>query len=822
MNQPILVLAVALLALAGPWPAQEPPGTGIRSGTWITRIGVREIARESFTLRPDGYEAEGRFDVMGMQKGAWALDADRDEAGHRRFRIEDRSKEGGGEALLRFEGDTVVLVARTEGGEIRREKPLPAKRPFPFLNLAWICIADLTRQIAQEPSPPGPDPEFATGVLHASRENLKIALRGTRRVAWTRAGVPWVLVVYELGLGPVDMTVVCSPGGVPLRIDVPAQKLSVVLEGFEGVPAPVRAPHTIVDSGPWREKLSSPDHEVITERGLRVAMRDGVELACDVFRPDGEGPFPAILARTPYNRVTEGDLRGPDFAARGYVFVAQDVRGRFDSGGDWFPCVHEEADGSDTLDWIAAQPWSDGQVGMIGASYVGWVQWFAARSGNPHLKCIVPLVAPPDPDQNIPYEGGVFSLAAAWWARVASDMAGGDRGRPNWLEAFATLPLGELDRALGVEGSFLDAWLSHPPHDREFWDPQCYQHLFPEFDLPALHVTGWYDGDQPGAIQGFEGMRRGARTEAARRAQRLVIGPWTHAFNTSRRIGGVDFGEDAVVDLDSLILRFLDRHLKGIRNGVDEEDPVLVFVMGRNRWRREADWPVPGTVETALFLSGGDCRLRTGDGRLGLAPPGEDAPPASFVYDPLDLPPTSVDFDSMDAHLGPRAEQPDREDCLDYTSPPLQEDCELLGSIRLELHASTDAADTDFAFTLLVLEPDGRVAPMAGGIQRLRYHAGARRDTPVPPGTVVRLEVDGWAKGWLLRKGQRLRLEVHSTLWPGYARNLNTLEPILTAARAVKATNTVHHAPPRPSRLLLPVVPRPDAPGLLFEAPEER
>jgi hypothetical protein len=599
------------------------------------------------------------------------------------------------------------------------------------------------------------------------------------------------------------MVLMCSPRGIPLRILVPAQQLDVVAAGFEAIEPPPLKPVSVLDRGGWRRKLSAPTHEVAVENKVMVPMRDGVKLAADVHRPKGDAKVPAILIRTPYSRTIEGVMKGAYFAPRGYAVVAPDVRGRFDSEGTFFPLKHETDDGSDTIDWIAAQPWSDGTVGMIGASYVGWVQWYAAKSGNPHLKAIVPQVAPPDPDQNIPYEGGVFLLSAAWWNKVVDSM--GDRqslGQVEWVKHLSTLPLGDLDTALGIQKSFLDEWLAHPPTDAAYWDPQRYQTHYAKMNVAALNISGWFDGDQPGAPQNFIGMRK-----AGKKDQFLVMGAWGHAFNVSRKLGEVDFGEEAVVDLNSVVLRFFDRYLKGVDNGMEKEKPVYVFPMGPNKWRQVEDWPLPGTAFTKLFLAGGGkANKRDGDGRLSLEK--AEGPADTFTFDPADLPQTQADFNDYvgASATADQAKQPDRDDVLEYTSEPLAEAVELIGPFMAEIWMTTDADDADLSVAFNRVAPGGGQYGIVGGIQRARYRTG--KDEPIKPGEPFQMVVDCWASGIRLEKGDRLRVEVSSWGFPGYARNLGTLEPPATATTIKVARQKILHDAEHPSAVIVPVVGR--------------
>jgi putative CocE/NonD family hydrolase len=809
-----------LLALPASARAQGDPLLGERF-EYVVYLGEEEAGRERVALTSDGWSAEGSYDFMGVRRGSYRATLRRCPGG--RLEYQFTSDEGGAERSLSgvfAEGNWSVSA-----GEREQSKQIDGADVFTYDDLLWISLADLGRLlVAREAANELTAGAKVTALSGVAGLGFPVEFVDSARSAQVVGGEAVALWIFRVELaGMVDVTLVTSPAGLPLRIEVPAQRVRVEVAGFEAVTGPVTEPTSPVDAGPWRAKLSPPTFAFAVERGVEIPMRDGVALVADVYRPVGEGKFPTVLARTPYNRVTEAALKGGWYAKRGYAFVAQDVRGRFASGGEWFPFVNETRDGSDTLDWIAERPWSDGKVGMLGGSYVGLVQWLAAKSANPHLTCIVPEVSPPDPQENFPYEGGAFVLAAGWWARVLESMdAGTDwSAGVDFEQAYATLPLADLDQALQLkEQRFLDVWLAHPPHDVAFWEPSSYQASFEQMTVPAFHVTGWWDGDQPGALQNFAGMRRRAKTELARAGQFLVVGPWTHFSNSTRAIGDVDYGDEAMVDLDSRILRFFDRYLKGIENGIEDEPPVHLFTMGSNRCHAEADWPPPQTQFTKLFLhSGGNAKRLAGDGRLALAPGGGSAASDAYRYDPKDLPELDLDFTDLSGAeaTADQSGEPDRDDDLEYLSPPLERPCEIVGPIEVVLWVSSDAADTDFSAALLRVTEKGEEFAIRGGVQRLRYAANPLRDTPVAPGTVARVAIDCWATGLRLEKGDRILLQVSSWVWPAYGRNLNTLEPQATAEDAVVATNTIHHDAERPSHVLLPVVPREGAAGLAFE-----
>jgi putative CocE/NonD family hydrolase len=558
-------------------------------------------------------------------------------------------------------------------------------------------------------------------------------------------------------------------------------------------------------SGAQEGPVSEPTYEVAVRYNLMVPMRDGTHLSTDVYRPDAEGRFPAILVRDPYDN---GSGRGyPDrarfFASRGYVFLHQDVRGRNDSEGSFFPGLHEANDGFDTLEWIAAQPWSNGRVGMVGGSYLGTAQWRAASTRSRHLKAIVPLFASID-THRAGRPGGAVELGRIQWA------AGMD-GRTlqpfehDWKRVIWHLPLISLDERLGHD---LPLWKSFFLHaeDAAFWKPLDLRQHLPHTEVAALIVGGWYDPYIRSVLFAYDAL---ASRDGHGPRQRLVIGPWRHG-NSGRTTGEIDFGPAAQVDLNRLTLRWLDFHLKGLDNGIDREPPVHVFVMGENRWRRGQEWPLSATVEKYYLRSGGSANGLDGDGELATEP-AEQEEPDRFLYDPRDPVPTrggSAPGASTGLKAGPidQREVEAREDVLIYTSPALAEDLEVTGPVKVTLYASSTAPDTDFTAKLVDVYPDGRAYNLADGIVRARYRQSLSSPQLLEPGQVNAFEIDLGATSNVFKGGHRIRLEISSSNFPRFDRNQNTGKPMGLDDQLETAEQTVHHDRRYPSHIALPVV----------------
>jgi putative CocE/NonD family hydrolase len=578
---------------------------------------------------------------------------------------------------------------------------------------------------------------------------------------------------------------------------------------------------------PQPGEISPAKYEVIEELDQKAPVRDRVLLMVDIFRPKDGGRFPAILQQTPYNKTGQA-ARARRFAARGYVVINADSRGRFRSGGEWDPFspLHK-TDGYDLVQWAAEQPWCSGSVGTYGLSYMGWQQWWTATQAPPALKAIVPEVAPPDQFLNGPYQNGALVCWAVDWA---GNMSGRDPHSAgpgayggfavNREEAYRKLPYIDFDKTRNfLPNSWWRKWMTQNTASGEYWRAIAYQtpENYAKVAVPSLAISGWFDANFPGTPANYLAMKKHGTSAAARDA-RLVIGPWEHIINSRREAAGVDFGPQALIDWDGYVCRWFDHHLKGIDNGVLADPPVHVFVMGRNAWRTAAAWPLPETKFTPYCLhSGGKANSSAGDGLLSTEKPA-DEPADRYTYDPNDPMPSAA---FTNGHIdGPRdiSESAKRQDVLVYTTPVLAEDVEVIGPITARLYAATSARDTDWMLRISDVLPDGRALFLAEGLMRARHRDAdpeqrgafnAAQLSTIEPNRPYEYTIEFWRPtGNLFRRGHRIRLEISSSSYPYYLRNLNTGEDnIALATQPVVANQTIYHDVARPSHVILPIIP---------------
>ena len=553
----------------------------------------------------------------------------------------------------------------------------------------------------------------------------------------------------------------------------------------------------------WPGPLSDSAFAVAVDKAVPMRARDNTVLMNLVVRPVGDGPFPVILDRTPYGR-RNGLAQGRFFAARGYIFVSQDVRGRYGSEGVFQDLVGQDTDGYDAVEWAAALPASNGKVGMLGGSYEGWTQWYAAVMQPPHLAAIVPTVSPPDPWLNVPYWNMTFAVAAVAWACLVSEKVNQDISRLDVEQGMRILPVEAMPARLGCRpNAYWDDWMRHTTLDA-YWHALSYQTRLANVRVPVLGVSGWFDDDGNGTTTNFMGLGR----VAGHPFQRMVIGPWSHR-GTPELLNG-DFGDQAVIQHRLLALRWFDRWLKGMDNGVDREPPVDLFIMGDDVWRHESEWPLARTQWTRFYLhSHGRANTAGGDGTLDTIPPRLE-PPDTFSYDPGHPTPYLVDPRELELNLNEDYARlhAERQDVLVFTSAPLERDVEVTGPLSVSLWASTDARDTDWHAMLLDVYPNGHAYRIQDGIARARFRQGFEREVFPERDRPALYTIDLWQTANVFKAGHRLRVAIASAAFPKYGRNLNTGGDDNADSTFVTAHQHVLHDRAHPSFITLPVIPR--------------
>lgn len=585
----------------------------------------------------------------------------------------------------------------------------------------------------------------------------------------------------EVALGAVKFNMIFTDQGDYLGMDVPSQKFRVIRRGYEKI---------FEDPLAKFKELSQPEFESqITETD--IPMRDGVMTRATLIRPNKPGKYPVILQRTPYNRKMALDS-GPTYARRGYVVVVQDVRGTGESKGAFDPMMSERKDGYDTIDWISKQDWCDGNVGMIGASYGGFVQWAAAVEHHPALKCIIPQVSPPSSAMwNLPYENGVFTLLSdLWWLRIVDNpegqnLLGALSEIPN-MKALGTLPLDQADnKLLGFNSKIFSTWLKRDTSTQ--WSMWNFDDLMGTVKIPALHISGWFDGDEIGTQRNWKFV-----TEGGNDKQWLIYGPWTHFFNTTSKLGNIDFGKDAILELDSLYLRWFDTWLKGKTVGLAEVPRVRYFVMSQNQWHTSTAWPPTESKTEELKFEFG--KVNVGSKSVArLVPTLKKDSMNVLTYDP------SKDKVAMDS-LTPGDTGGDaytrrsdlKKSQIVLRSDPFDRDRIVTGPVTVEFDFKTSAKDTDFYAAVFDEDPARGLFPVfRPGKLKASYLEGLDKQRFLTPGKTYHAKLQLWDGANQFKKGHRMVVFIVNSLFPATARNLGTSEPILSGTKMVSQRNVI-------------------------------
>lgn len=569
------------------------------------------------------------------------------------------------------------------------------------------------------------------------------------------------------------------------------------------------------------QRTAANQSAIKIEKNVLVPMRDGVRLAADVYRPDAAGKFPVLLCRTPYNKNGQEDF-AKFLVQNGYAVVVMDSRGLYESHGDWHPYTDEGRDGYDTQQWIGQQPWCDGKVGMFGRSYPGFTQVLPAPYRSPYVKAIMPEAAQSSNFEAIWSWNGIYHLALglSWGPRQEALATEKPMPEPSWVRVMNHLPLKSSMDVIGVYSQFVNDTIIHDTFD-DFWKQMSIQDKYSDMDVPAFHLTGWYDDLTHETISNFVNMRKLSRSEHARRWQKLLIGPWGHGVRSDPKYGDMDFGPQMLTDLRKLHLHWYDYHLKGVQNGLDKEAPIRIFVMGENVWREEQDWPLARARATRVYLhSAGTANTRMGDGKLSDELPAEE-PADKYAYDPRYPAPTygghgsgggGITRDSAFSIHGPMDQRSiqQRPDVLVYSTDELTTDTEVTGPIELNLFFSTNVTDTDFFATLSDVYPDSRAILITEGALRARYRESIRQTKLLTPNQPYEVKIPLWETSNVFKKGHRIRLHITSSNFPRFNRNLNSGKAMAeeTEADIRVANQVIMHDSKHPSSIVLPVIPQ--------------
>ncbi len=542
----------------------------------------------------------------------------------------------------------------------------------------------------------------------------------------------------------------------------------------------------------------------------RVPVEPGITLATDVYRPEGPGAHPVIVMRTPYHRKGQLGIAS-QFVRRGYAFVAQDCRGKYDSDGVFEPLVYEANDGQKLLDWVANQSWCNGRIGLWGRSYPGIVQVPAASGGHEALRCMAPSVTPGSWFNDWIRYDGCFAHAnmIRWLLQHATVRTQPSVDHFEWSSLFQSRTLSDVADRAGINSPTLEKWSRLDRYD-EYWEEIDQARMHPHVRVPGYHVGGWFDHLTRGTIRSFQNIGAHGASEAARRGQRLLIGPWGHK-TSGHTYGAWDFTPEADISVLVHEMQFFDYHLKEIDNGFSALQPVKVFVVGPNRWERLSAWPPPEASLLSWHLdSNGSANMSTGNGALSLAEPQRQLAD-TFRYDPADPVPTRGGpiYWGVD-HLGPVDQRPilDRPDVLVYRSESLAEPITVMGEIALDLHIASSGEDTDYIVKLCVQEAEGSVISLAIGSLRCRYRESWSEPKPLVPGTATPIRIELGSLAYVFPKGSRILLTITSSDFPRIQTHTNTMEPPWSRVAPVVVQNSVIHGPGTGTALHLPVVTR--------------
>jgi putative CocE/NonD family hydrolase len=548
----------------------------------------------------------------------------------------------------------------------------------------------------------------------------------------------------------------------------------------------------------------------VIKESIMIKMNDGVSLSTDLYFPQSEPKnLPVVLMRTPYKKEMQ-ELKGKFWAEKGYVCAIQDVRGRFESEGEWEPFINEGKDGYETIEWLAAQDWCSGKVGMIGPSYLGWAQFLAAIEKPPHLVTIIPSVTPPDPFYNLPYENGAFfTLGSLWWLQLIESEATSELSgkgiyeitNKDYAALVKSLPVIELDKKFfGGENSTWRNWITHNTND-DYWQRASYLNELNKLDIPVFLQSGWFDTNGIGSKLAYQKLK-----EADNKNVKLVLGPWNHTDKASSIVNGHFVGEEAAIDLELLFERWFEYHLKGIDNGIMHEPLVQVYLINSNKWLYDDSYPLAKTKNHKLYFGSKNSALSlNGDGFLSRKSLKNGKEFDEYIYDPGNPTPSPNQRYKEGGRKNYLEITANRSDILIYESPSLNNDLTIVGPVSATIYVSTSAFDTDWFVTLQAVNSGGGTIPLGKAALRASYSESVSQKKLLEPDKVYCYHFDLWQTGITLKKGYKLRAEITSAYFPEFSRNLNTGENNETNSDYISAKQRIYHSEEYPSHLQLPV-----------------
>ena len=550
----------------------------------------------------------------------------------------------------------------------------------------------------------------------------------------------------------------------------------------------------------WNEKYSAPLYNMKEKETIMVPMRDGVRLATDVYLPVCEEKVPTVLIRTPYGKNVGASMYYK-WVKRGYAVVVQDTRGREDSEGEWLPNCFEVEDGDDTLNWIAAQEWSDGGVGMTGGSYLGFVQWSAAASGNPHLKAMLSSMTAGSAFVDLPRRGGCYASGMLAWAFMVSGQRSNSAlmDRDDWDEVLDIRPLTDIPKkTLGYEIPFLNKYFEHMDND-ELWQKTDWKARTACQKVPAVIMSGWFDDNGMGTTEALDLCENFPD-------KKVILGPWIHSGNAHYDVHGLDLGMDALrYDMDLICIDWFEHYMRGADNGIEHTPKVEYYTTGENQWKTAPNWPVPETKDLVFYLDGAAADVAVkNEGTLSMEAPAEELTD-TFLYDPANPATHIIDMSENEIEVPEDyTEEEKRSDILCYSTDVLTEDITVTGDAWAEIYLSSDCEDTDLVIRITDVEENGRSMKLADGMICVRYRNGFDKAEFMEEGKVYPVKIRTTKLSHTFKAGHKLRVTITSSAKNFIFPNSNTRDGFNSTVNKI-ATNSIHRGGIHASKIVMKV-----------------